>query len=57
MGKKAKVTVFEPIEGQRHFQGLIVSAKDGKVVVDDITGKKVTIEIQKIAKANLAADI
>jgi len=57
LGKKAKVTVFEPIEGQRHFQGPIVSAGEGKLVIDDVTGKKVTIEINKIAKANLSPDL
>ena len=55
-GKKAKVTVFEPINGQRNFQGNILSAKDGRVEIDDVTGKVVSIEIAKIARAKLSPD-
>jgi len=57
LGKKAKVTVFEPINGQRHFQGPIVSCFEGKLVIDDVTGKNVTIELNKIAKASLSPDV
>jgi ribosome maturation factor RimP len=57
LGKKIKVSVYEPINGQRNFQGNIVSAKDGRVEIDDVTGKVVAIEITKIARAKLSPDI
>ena len=57
VGQKAKVTVFEPIDGQRNFQGNILSAKDGRVEIDDVTGKVVSIEIAKIARAKLSPEI
>ena len=56
LGKKVKVTVYEPIDGQRNFQGNIVSAKDGRVAINDVTGKVVAIEISKIARAKLSPD-
>lgn len=56
-GQKARITVFAPIGGQRNFTGPIVSAGGGNVTIDDVTGKQVTIQIDKIAKARLDPEI
>ncbi|MCX5781139.1 MAG: ribosome maturation factor RimP [Elusimicrobia bacterium] len=56
LGKNVKISVFEPINGQRHFHGTLTSCQNGRLIVDDITGKTVTIDISKIAKACLSPD-
>jgi ribosome maturation factor RimP len=56
-GKKAKINVFAPIDGQRNFMGDIVSASGGKVTVEDIHSKTVTIPIDNIAIARLEPEL
>ncbi len=56
-GMRIRVTVFDPIDGQRNFTGNIISAGDGIVRVDDISGEKVDIPIAGIAKARLDPEI
>ena len=56
-GKRAKISLFAPVEEQRHFTAVINSAGDGKVNFSDVfTGKNVDIEIAKIASARLDVD-
>jgi len=56
-GQKAKISVFEPIGGQRNFSGEILSAGNGLVTLKDITGKTVEIQIDKMARARLEPEI
>jgi ribosome maturation factor RimP len=57
-GKRAKVTLFAPVEGQRHFTVIINSAANGKLSFSDIfTNKNIEVEISKIAAARLDPDI
>lgn len=56
-GKKAKIQTFTPINNQRNFLGEIISFKDGKIKLNDITKGEVEIDFSDIKKANLEADI
>lgn len=56
-GNRVKITLFAPFEGQRNLSGNIVDAADGKVTVDDVSGKQVTLTIDKIARARLDPEI
>jgi ribosome maturation factor RimP len=56
-GKKAQVSVFEPINGQRNFCGEILSVENGAVKINDVTGKQVDILIEKMARARLEPEI
>ena len=51
--KRVQITVFAPINGQRNFIGTLLKCENGSVEVDDETGKKVTIEMSKMARARL----
>ena len=57
MGKKARVTVFAPIDGQRNFCGEILSFENNAVTINDVTGKQVAIQLDKIARARLEPEI
>jgi len=56
-GERARVDLFSPKNGQKHFRGTIVSAHAGRIVLDDVTGKRVTLEISAISRAKLDPDI
>lgn len=56
-GKKARVTLFEPIGGQRNFCGEIMSVENGAVRINDVTGKQVDIPIDKMARARLEPEL
>lgn len=57
MGHKARVTVYAPIDGQRHFVGTIIEAGNGSVTIDDVTGRKVSLSLDIIAKARLEPEL
>jgi len=56
-GERVRISLYAPKEGQKNFKGNIVSAHAGRVVLDDVTGKRVTLDISAIAKAKLDPDI
>ena len=56
-GKKARVSTYAPVNGQRNFLGKIVSCADGKLTIDDETGKTVALELQSIARARLEPEV
>ncbi len=57
MGKKARVSTFAPVNGQRNFLGNIVSCADGKLTIDNESGKAVVLDIQGIARARLEPEL
>jgi len=57
VGKKARVSTFAPVDGQRNFLGEIVSCSDGKLVINDISGKRAAIELCMIARARLEPEL
>jgi ribosome maturation factor RimP len=52
-GSRVRITLYAPIEGQRNFLGPVVTVADGTVTIDDVTGKQVSLPIDKIARARL----
>jgi len=57
LGKKTRISTYAPIDGQRNFLGELVSCADGKVTINDVTGKTVTLELTAIARARLEPEI
>lgn len=56
-GKKIRVSTFVPVNGQKNFLGEMVSCKDEKITINDVTGKTVEIELAAIARARLEPEI
>ncbi|MBN1823629.1 MAG: ribosome maturation factor RimP [Endomicrobiales bacterium] len=56
-GKKARISLFAPVDGQRNFSGPILEAGGGKIKIDDVTGKTVELELDRIARARLEPEI
>ncbi|MFH1368765.1 MAG: ribosome maturation factor RimP [Elusimicrobiota bacterium] len=56
-GKKVRVTVFAPIDGQRNFLGEILDFENNCVKINDVTGRIVAIGLDKIARARLEPEI
>jgi ribosome maturation factor RimP len=57
MGREAKVRTSVPIGGQRNFRGRILSVTDGLLMLELAEGKKIEIDLTRVEKANLVADI
>jgi ribosome maturation factor RimP len=56
-GRTAKLKSRDAINGQRNFRGRIVGVEGGRVVFEDKTSGRVTIPVDRIAKANLEIDV
>jgi len=53
-GRKAKMSLSEPIEGQTHLEGVLRGLEDGDVVVIETAAEKtVRVPLQFVRKANL----
>jgi ribosome maturation factor RimP len=57
MGEKADVTLYAPLNGRRHFKGLIEGVDNGTVTVRDHEDKSYTLPLEDIAKAKLDPEI
>ena len=57
VGKKARVSTYAPFNGQRNFLGEIVSCSDGRIAINDVTGKTVTLELVQTARARLEPEV
>jgi len=55
-GSRVSLKVYQPIQAQKNFVGVIESVKSGKLLLN-VNSKIVEIEIPNIAKANLAPEI
>jgi ribosome maturation factor RimP len=51
-GKKAKVTLREPVENQRHWEGTLAGFADG-VVSLEAAGRQIRFPFDQVEKANL----
>jgi len=51
-GKKAKVTLREPVENQRHWEGTLAGFADG-VVSMEAAGRQIRFPFDQVEKANL----
>lgn len=57
VGKHVHVKTFEPIDGEKEFEGKMISFRDDELVLEirvKTRKKKVIIPFQKVAKARLA---
>jgi len=52
-GKKAKVTLRDPIEGRRHWEGTLAGLQAGSVALEVDTGKTIRFPFAQVEKANL----
>src|SRR5690242_14436441 len=52
-GKKAKVTLREPIAGRRNWEGTLAGLEDGLVRLDVERGSPVRFPLEQVQKANL----
>jgi ribosome maturation factor RimP len=52
-GKKIKITLREPIEERRHWEGTLAGFREGLVTLEAAPGKTVPIPYELIQKANL----
>jgi ribosome maturation factor RimP len=52
-GKKAKVVLQEPLEGQRTWEGILAGVADGFIVLEAKPGKTLRFPFERVEKANL----
>jgi len=52
-GKKAKITLHEPVEGRRNWEGTIAGFADGVIALEAGPGKTVRFPLDQVQKANL----
>ena len=52
-GKKSKITLREPIDGRRNWEGILAGFEDGAVALDTGDGKTIRFALDQVQKANL----
>ncbi|PWU11093.1 MAG: ribosome maturation factor [Terriglobia bacterium] len=52
-GKKAKVTLRDPIEGRRHWEGTLAGLEENTAVLEVAPGKTICFPLAQVQKANL----
>ena len=52
-GKKAKVTLREPLEGRRNWEGTLAGIEEGLIRLDQERGDPVRFTFEQVQKANL----
>jgi ribosome maturation factor RimP len=52
-GKKAKVTLREPLEGRRNWEGTLAGLEEGLIRLDPERGDPVRFTFEQVQKANL----
>lgn len=52
-GKKARLTLREPVENQRRWDGVLSGFEDGCVVLETGVDKAIRVRMEQIEKANL----
>jgi ribosome maturation factor RimP len=52
-GKKAKIVLREPINGQRTWEGTLAGVEDGLIVLEMQPGKALHFPFERVEKANL----
>jgi ribosome maturation factor RimP len=55
-GKKIKIALRDPIEGRRHWEGLLARFENGQVTLEAAPGKIVQFPLEQVQKANLKFD-
>jgi len=52
-GKKAKITLRDPMEGQRHWEGTLAGLAGGAVALEVGPGKTIRFPFEQVLKAHL----
>jgi ribosome maturation factor RimP len=52
-GKKAKVTLREPLDGRRNWEGTLAGIEEGLIRLDPERGEPVRFTFEQVQKANL----
>jgi len=52
-GKKARITLVEPLEGRRNWEGTLAGIENGEVAVETAPGQTIRFPLDKVQKANL----
>jgi len=55
-GRRAKVVMREPVDGQRFFRGTLAGVEDGRVVIDAEDRKRHRVPLGAITRANLEVE-
>ena len=53
VGHKAKISLREPVESQRYWEGMLAGFEDGVVTIEAAAGKFIRFDLSKVAKASL----
>jgi ribosome maturation factor RimP len=56
-GKEAKVKTRRPVDGQRNFKGKLSGVRENSIELEIVSGKRISIELMDIEKANLIGEI
>src|SRR5580658_1904960 len=52
-GKKAKITLKEPIDQRRNFEGKLAGFEDGAIALETAPGQTLRVPFENVQKANL----
>lgn len=52
-GRKVRLQLKEPVEGQRRWEGILEGLEEGQVVLDAGAGRTIRVRMEIIEKANL----
>ena len=55
-GSKVRVALREPVENQRHWEGVLAGFSDGVITLEPSPGKSVSFGLERVQKANLKFD-
>lgn len=53
LGRKARVVLREPVENQRYWEGVLAGFADGVITLETGPGRRVSIQLAAIERANL----
>src|SRR5579863_5564460 len=52
-GKKAKITLRQPLKGQNYWEGTLAGMENGEVIVETAPGQTIRFPLEHVQKANL----
>ena len=52
-GQKVKITLREPVENRRNWEGVLAGFQEGVLTLEPAPGKEVSFNLQQIQRANL----
>ncbi len=52
-GKKAKITLRDPLEGRRNWEGTLAGLEDGTIALETEAGATIRFPFEQVQKANL----